>query len=443
MGGVVDQQLSRDLVLLDDLRGTLNHVMGWDHTQGGLDPAAGGSTGGANQDKAVVVDLPLAGASATAVDQHTTSKTSSLSEGSGGAATASRGREQLHRQSLGVSGEERSSAGKGDMIEHIPLALGRRAENDRGGHQGDGGTEVTKGPNEESGASRAAGHSTAPRRSSGGVASSTAACTVSSVDTGSTTTSTTTLSSGSCVEWLRKQQKRATPTPLTDDERMSLLQHVRPSVFGEPAALDQQRRSAVACARPRSAAATADAGHAFRHSRHDPPRASTARVRSREGGRPGGSDAAGRMHRASGCSSGVSPSKYGGVLVHDSWVAGEGESPSGSFSVSTGAGQASPRGSRSRPGVLGGTGGSGGARQVSLVNSVAFGVNMGVLDALSDTTASATAATAFASAAAGESTTTSKSLLPAMRPWQSSEGERRNSSARRNVKYHEEDSRRL
>lgn len=430
MGGVVDQQLSRDLVLLDDLRGTLNHVMGWDHTQGGLDPAAGSTSGGANQDKAVVIDPPLAGASATPVDQHPTSKTSSLSEGSGGAGTASSGKEHLYRRSLGASGEERSSAGKDGMIGHIPLAIGRRAGSDGGGDEGGGGTEVTKGATDGSGASRGAGHSTAPRRSSGGAASNAAARTVSnSVDTGSTTTSTTTLSSGSCVDWLRKQQKRTVPTPLTDDERMSLLQHVRPSVFGEPAGLDQQRRKAVAYARPHSAAATADGGRAFRHNRHDPPRASTSRIRSREGGRSSGSDAAGRMHRASACSSNASPSKHGGVLVHDGWVAGEGEPPSTSLPASTGARQGSPRGSRIRPGVFGGTGASGGARQVSLVNSVAFGVNMGALDALSGTTASATAATAYASAAAGESATTSKSPLsatPAMRPWLSSEGERRN-----------------
>eukprot|EP00752_Nemacystus_decipiens_P007019 g6297.t1 len=414
-GGVVDQQLSRDLVLLEDLRGTLNHVMGWDHTQGGLDPAAGGSIAGANQDKGVVVDPTLAGASATAVDQHTTSKTSSLSEGSGGKATASRGLVQQDGRSIGVLGEDRSSAGKSGMMEHIPLAVGRRVESDRGGGQkGDGGTENTQGASEELRVARGARNSTASRRSSGGVTCNAATRTVSSDDSGSTTTSTTTISSGSCIEWVRKQRKRAAPTPLTDGERMSLLQHVRPSVFGEPTAVDQRRRKAVAYPRPRSAAAIA-VGSAFRHCHHDPPRASTARIRSRAGGWPGGTDAAGHIHRASGCSSGIGDSKHRGILVHDGWVAGEAEPPSGSLSMSTGAGQASPRGSRLRPGSFDVSSGSGSARQVSLVNSVAFGVNMGVLDALSDTTASATAATAFASAAAGETTTTtaSKSLSSA------------------------------
>lgn len=417
MGGVVDQQLSRDLVLLDDLRSTLNHVMAWDHTQGGPDPATGGGSGGGNQDKGVFVDPPLAGPSATTLDQHAaTSKTSSLSEGSAGAATTSSGREQQGRRSLGVSGEERSSAGKSDLMEHIPVALGRRAGDEGGSSQSDRGTEFTKGGKEESEPSRGTcRHSTVPPRSSGEGTSSTAARPVSNDDAGSTTSSTT-VSNGSCSDWLRKQQKRTAPTPLTDDERMSLLQHVRPSVFGEPAAFSQRRRKAVVYARPRSAAATIG-GHAFRHHRHEPPRATTARRRSREGS-------------ARGCCNSVGASKHGGVLVHDSWVAGEGDLPSSSLSVSTGVGQASPRGSRLRSGDFGGIGGSGRARQVSLVNSVAFGVNMGALDALSGTTASATTATAFASAAAGEATTMPKSATSTVRPWLSS-GEERNSRRRK------------
>lgn len=313
------------------------------------------------------------------------------------------------------------------MMDHIPLALGRRSVSDRGGHRGDGGAEVTRGAKEELGPSRGTRLSTVLHRSSEGGAGSTAGRTATMDDGGSTTTSTTTVSGGSCGEWLRKQKKRTTPDPLTDDERMSLLQHVRPSVFGEPAALDR-RRGAVVCARPRSAAA-APGSRSVRHNRHEPPRANTARRRSREGQQPGWADAAGRKHHAaSGCNSRVGASKHGGVLVHDGWVAGEGEPLPGSLLVSTAAGQASPRGSRLRPGGSGGTSGSGSARQVSLVNSISFGVNMGVLDALSDTTASATAATAFASAAAGEARTVSKSLFVSetstTHPWLSSAAER-------------------
>lgn len=432
MGGVVDQQLSRDLVLLDDLRGTLNHVMAWDHTQGGPDPAAGGGSGGANQEKGIIAHPPPADASATAADQHTTSKTSSLSKGSGGAANTSGGREQEDGRS---SGEERSSAGKDGLMEHIPLALGRRAES---GHHRDGETEATDGEIEESGPSRGARDSTAPpHRSSGEGTSSIAARTVSSDDAGSTTTSTTSVSNGGCSEWLSKRQKRTAPTPLTDDERMSLLQHVRPSVFGGPAVLNHQRRKAVVYGRPRSAAAAAGGGgsHSFHLNRHDPPRATTARRRSREGEQLGGSDASGRRPRASGCSSSAGASKHRGILVHDGWVAGEGGPPSGSLSASTGDVHASsPRGGRLRPSVgFGGPGGGGSARQVSLVNSVAFEVNMGVLDALSDTAASATAASAFASAAAGEATTTAKSVMSATSticPWLSSEEERKRSGYR-------------
>lgn len=426
MGGAVDQQLSRDLVLLDDLRGTLDHVMAWDHTQGGLDP--GGGSGGANQDKGIVVDPPHASASATANDQHTTSKTSSLSEGSGGAATTRGGRDQQDGRPAGAPGVEASKAGNGNLMDDIPLALGRRAESDHG-------TKITIDEKEDPEPPRGTRHSVAPHRYGGGGTNSTVVNTVSNDDTGSATTSTTASSNSSCAEWLRKQRTRAAPTPLTDDERMSLLQHVRPSVFGEPAALDQQRRKAVVYPRPHSAAATtAAAGHALRHNRHDLPRATTARRRSREGEQPGGSDAASRIHRTNVCDSSVGASRHGGVLVRDGWVAGGGEPRSCSLSVSTGVGQASPRWSQLRPGGFGGAGGSGSTRQVSLVNSVAFGVNMGVLDALSDTTASATAATAFASAAARETTTMAKSVLSATstrRPWLSSEGERRSSGRRK------------
>lgn len=412
MGGDVAQQLSRDLVLLDDLRGTLSHVMAWDHTQGGLDPMAGGGSGGANQEKGVVAGTPLAGVLATAPDQHTTSGTSSLSEESGGAATTSGRREQQDRRSLGVPGEGISSAARGGLMEHIPVALGRRAGTDRGGHDGDRGTELAKGGKQEPRSSRRTRRSTAVlRTSSGGRTSSTAARAVSNDDADNSSTTTTTATGSNGSDRLRKQQKRTAPTPLTDDERMSLLQHVRPSVFGEPAALSQQRRKAVAFARPRSAAATAG-GHAFRHHDHGPPRAATARRTSREGGQPGGFDAAGRVYRGSGWNSSVSGgSKHGGVLVHDGWVTGEVEPPSSALLASTGVGHASPRGRRLGRGGFGTLGGSGSVRQVSLVNSVAFGVNMGVLDALSGTTASATAATAFASAVAGEATAMPKSLL--------------------------------
>eukprot|EP00903_Cladosiphon_okamuranus_P009623 g9159.t1 len=264
--------------------------------------------------------------------------------------------------------------------------------------------------------------------SSGGGTSSTAAHTVSNDDTGSTTTSTTANSTGSCGH-------RTAPAPLTDGERMSLLQHVRPSVFGEPTALDEQRRKVVVYPRPRSAAATtAGGGHALHHNRHDIPRATTARRRSREGEQGRVPDVSSRIHRTSVCDSSVGASRHGGVLVHDGWVAGGGEPNPCSLSVSNGVGQASPRGTRLRTGRFGGAGGNGSTRPVSLVNSVAFGVNMGVLNALSDTTASATAATAFASAVAGEATTTANSVLSATsttRPWVSSEGERRSSGPRR------------
>lgn len=469
MGGAVDQQLSRDVVLLDDLRGTLNQVMAWDHTQGGSDPAAvvagggvssgGGNGGSGSQEKGAFVDsLSPADGSPPALDQ----QNSKISDSSGGAQTASNSGQQQevsNVRSPGLSADEKTGTGTGKdgLVEYVPIVLGRRAGDDNlGGHHSAGGAEFIDGISQEPGSSRRGRPSTGRHGSGGGIKGSAddvewgGGCsvsnkhhiisgTVSNDDAGSTTTTTsaTTGSNGSCSEWVRRQQKRTTPTPLTDHERMSLLQHVRPSVFGEPQALShQQRRSAAAAtARPRSAAATAN-GHARRrggipggyhhhHYRHEaPPRATTARRRS-SGEPPGGSEMFGPIHRANGSSihssSTTGASKHGGVLVHDGWVAGEGEPSPCVLSMPTGAAATtavSPSGSRFRyAGGVGttavGSGGRGGggsgstSRPVSLVNSVAFGVNMGVLDALSDTTASATAATAFASAAAGQGTTTS------------------------------------
>lgn len=448
IGSVVDQQLSRDSVLLDDLRGTLHQVMAWDHTQGGLDPgAAGGGGVGDGQEHGSMANPALAdeskGTAAAATAAAAASNDLQQQEGSGARSSVAR-----------PAGEENGSSSAGEnnaLMEHIPVViLGRRAEagaHDPGGQSNraadGGGGSIERGDQDSPGSSRgnpappADLRGTRVRGSRGSVATA-----VSDVDSASTTTTTTTTTAATsatasaggngngCVEWVRKQQRRTViPAPLTDDERMSLLQHVRPSVFGAPSAtaFRQKRRQAVAyaAARPRSAAAatghgghaphrgsTAVGGHYHRHlHRHGAPRAATARRRSsRDGTPPGASDRAGLKLRAAGGSS-VGSFKHEGVLVHDGWIdtaGGEDEGrPGCTLSASLAAAgvvaQASPGRGRFRS-TCGG--GGGGTKPVSLVNSIAFGVNMGVLDALSDTTGSATATAAFASVAPGEITTT-------------------------------------
>lgn len=466
----MDQQLSRDVILLDDLRGTLNQVMAWDHTQGGSDPttaaavgagSSSGVNGGNSQEKSTFANSRTAAdGSPQALGQENSKALGSL----GGAPSKSSGGQQQVSdvRSPGLStSNEKTGTGKDGLVEDVPVVLGRPAGDNPGGHDsGDDGRQTINGTSQEPGSSPGGRPSTAGLRGNGGGVNSAADDvewstdkTVPNDDAGSTTTtSTTTGSNGNCVEWLRKQQKRTTTTPLTDHQRMSLLQHVRPSVFGEPQILSHQRPSVVAAAatRPQSAAATAS-GHAKRRGgipcgyRHPAPRASTARTRSRRRDPQGGSECIGPIRRSNGSSTSsggnIGVSKHGGVLVHDGWIAGEDESSPSVLSTTTGAGAAavaaaaSPRGSRLYRSGDAGTaaggrgGGNAGPRPVSLVNSVAFGVNMGVLDALSDTTSSVNAAVAFASAAAGQG-----AISPTMIRSRPSSGRQMNNTTKGNGK---------
>lgn len=195
-----------------------------------------------------------------------------------------------------------------------------------------------------------------------------------------------------------KNQMRSIPASLTDDERMTMLRHVRPSVFAETRA----GRLGSAAGRPRSAAEALSAqrrsgivdvnGH--HHRRH----ISTAGRRSREG-------EAGRREGKRSASDAMT-CKRTGILVEDGWVENENWLRASMSSAPSSA----PEGGRRRGWSGGGSGGrrwsggggggvsEGGSRAPSFVHSVAFGLNMGMLEALSGTTVSAAAAAAFASA---------------------------------------------
>ncbi|CBN77383.1 hypothetical protein Esi_0053_0077 [Ectocarpus siliculosus] len=332
-GGAVDQQLSRDVVLLEDLRGTLTQVMAWDLTQGGAgtDPAAAGSvaaghgTGGNTQEKGVSPDSSLVDESPVAKNHHAASRLSGV------AAVKTNGKDRrASASSSGLEVSERNVGGAGDenLVEHVPVTLA--------GHHVDGSDEFLRHTGEDPGASPTATRqrSACPRgrRVVGGGGSGAAEdanwSASTSDDAGSTSTAASAASARSC-------KRRTPPAPLTDDERMSMLQHIRPSVFGEPTAFSQRRRAAVTAARPRSAAAGAVEHSGHRRgipggNHHQPPRASTARRTSRRGE----SDS---VYRGSG----IGAPKHRGILVHDGWVAGQGEPSSCAFSTSTGATPAS------------------------------------------------------------------------------------------------------
>ncbi|CAN0177537.1 unnamed protein product, partial [Ectocarpus sp. 4 AP-2014] len=345
-GGAVDQQLSRDVVLLKDLRGTLTQVMAWDLTQGGAgtDPAATGpvaaghGTGGSTQEKGVSPDPSL-------VDESPVAKNHVTSRLSGVAAADTNGKNQQQRASTSSSGlkvRERNVGGAGDenLVEHVPVALA--------GHHVDGSAELLRhtgdDPRASPTATRRRSACSRRRRVVGGGDSGAAEdanwSASTSDDAGSTSTAASAASARSC-------KRRTPPAPLTDDERMSMLQHIRPSVFGESTAFSQRRRAAVTAVRPRSAAAGAVEHSGHRGGipggyHHQPPRASTARRTSRRG-EPDS------VYQGSG----IGAPKHRGVLVHDGWFAGQGETLSCAFSTSTGTTPASSslRGSRfeSRP----------------------------------------------------------------------------------------------
>ncbi|CAM9410160.1 unnamed protein product, partial [Hapterophycus canaliculatus] len=370
MGGAVDQQLSRDVVLLDDLRGTLNQVMAWDHTQGVPESVSGaGVGGGVGSGGGLGGDIDgggsVSGSNEGSQGQedcvYPTSVNGLLSER---AATSGAGVDsETHGDQGSVAPssksaiEDETGVRKLGMEERIPVVLGRRAGNGVEDNRGDnwagfaiceyqerqpsspGERPCLAGPEKGGGVTNGvakAGDFDDRCGSSGDARDSRG---VTSDDTGSTdttTTSATTTSSGSCSKWVKKQQKRKAPTPLTDDERMSILQHIRPSVFGEPLALSHRRVTKRGGARPQSAAAAAsgctrhgrDAPGAYHDNyRHQLPRASTARRRGCEGDPSVRSEAAVLRHQQS-LLSGEAISKHGGVLVQDGWVAGERRLPS-------------------------------------------------------------------------------------------------------------------
>lgn len=201
-------------------------------------------------------------------------------------------------------------------------------------------------------------------------------------------TSTGTSGRVSIGRWARDRQHRTPPADLTDDERMTMLRHVRPSVFGELTSSNVRLRSRNITVRPRSAA--------------DVTAFARRRVGTVEHGRISALTPAQREYYYPGISSNpthkpkrgqhrevehdwTKACKRTGVLAHDSWVDVGGDSLS--MSASTAMGLPSRQENRYCCGSRGGSssGGGGVVRAESFVNSVAFGVNMGMLEALSST----------------------------------------------------------
>ncbi|CAM9874733.1 unnamed protein product, partial [Scytosiphon promiscuus] len=312
MGGAVDQQLSRDVVLLEDLRGTLNQVMAWDHTQGAIDSSSG------QEHNIVTRPSPVNGLTP---DRKAGPGAGIQSEVDQSQGYISRSSDSAINESVGAD-----SRGLG---ERIPVSLGRRAGDEVQGGDGDGRAsfaererqEMEPLPPKERQSSADPGIDGAVPNTAAKAATFGGGCGGSGDARGS---------------WAVKQKKRNAAAPLTDDERMSILQHVRPSVFGAPPALGRTHLNSRGGARPQSAVAPArehsrygrgGPGGSHDDRRHRLPRASTARRTAREAELYGRS-AAVLQNQGSIFIGEEGVSKHGGVLIQDGWVTGEHEPPS-------------------------------------------------------------------------------------------------------------------
>ena len=443
-GRVVEKQLAQDTALLDDLKCTLYDVLTWDHTHGVPETGGGGS---GSQDRGALAEptaaAAVAAAATAATDRPSTDLPAEKDEQEEGTSClvlpeAAQSRHEQPRESAGEWADRRGTpedASDEELAAHHPqqslissgsvvgstsaLSMKSRVNNDdvneanvvldqnipvvvlglredgAGVHASlSGDNEIRSGADQDlkpaatmklNCPSRGGLRITECHTSNGGTAGPNVKRVVDRPSEGegiATTASTTTAtmnSSGSCGEWVRRQ-KRTDPIALTDNERMSMLYHVRPSVFGEPVAAGRLRGAAAAAApRPRSAA---DAlGGVSRHSNYA---ATETRRRSRQGGW-----SARKFHTKG------TFSKRQGVLVHDGWVGEDDPARMSTPMMSSSQGLLLPRESPCNRKV----GGGGRRPPPSFVDSVAFGVNMGMLDSLSGTTASETAAAAYAYAA--------------------------------------------
>lgn len=163
------------------------------------------------------------------------------------------------------------------------------------------------------------------------------------------------------------RQRRADPVSLTDNEQLKMLKHVRPSVFGRSEVTRTRPNVATPFSRPRSAA------DAILHSKG-----------------------------LASCGGESIFCKRGGLLSHDKWVNEDDPLRISAFTAASPSLQedhycssGKSTGSKRNASV----GGEGSRRKPSFVHSVAFGVNMGKLEALSDTTVSGAAAASDGTAA--------------------------------------------
>lgn len=155
------------------------------------------------------------------------------------------------------------------------------------------------------------------------------------------------------------------PASLTDDERMRMLRYMRPSVFGVPV------RHLTDTARPRSAA---DATISTR------PKLTASGIMLNANG-----DTRQLHYRDSRVTCGQGQNKvrhYNGILAHDCWIEDD-KSPRRSLST---AGTPRVQTNRCRSGSQGCCGHDSGNRTRSFTNSIAIGVNMGMLDILAGPT---------------------------------------------------------
>lgn len=410
-GGAVEKQLARDKALLKDIRGALRDVWAFDHSRGVSETASSV----VSRDRVASVDTV---AIASSLDQLDTTSGSALpvmtenKQQPGGSLSitsstpaitattvshenANNGKRPAVGGNMYSSSsnslklvEDKKCADEATMVDRIPVVLGRDAGRPSNHGCGDGDEHLTKQALEqEKPLNRppidqltSGFHGNDSANSEGRVGRNNLVSSTSSEDGGNIAAVANPAESRGRCGSLGRKDERAAPVDLTDDERMSMLQHVRPSVFGEPA-FGRLRGLAI---RPRSAAATSPSRWGSHRDSPHLHRAATAGPRSQER-QP-------RNNRKQDWDAHVNASKLGGILDQDGWVREKILSHAPMPTVAS---------SNLRESQHYGTGGGCGGcdRAPSFVRSIAFGVNMGKLEEISGTTLSATTAVAFASAA--------------------------------------------
>lgn len=419
----MERQLARDVGLLSDLRITVQDVLTWDHTRSATEAGAGAWANGLSG-AGVTID---ADGGASSGEPFGAGQVEAAGGGSGGISPdvsmsfsppPSRGGdtegispEQRRRPPVAVvetvtvgfaaksgDGDNEKDAGNAHSIvnhsgaggilataiskaitEEVPVDVGEGACDVRSNSTDKiPGKQGGRGGNRSTGVSRHPLKDRASEYDSDGINISSGVSGCLQRSNGNSTGTSPSSSTNGSEFWADVHRRPL--VGLTDDERMGMLRHVRPSVFGGPVGLGATNKNP----RPRSATAAVTSTRrrcaAVVKARHH------QRASKTSGIMPDGCADDGLQHqryrelRGREEQTWSKASKRRGVLCPDLWVEKIEKSPP--LVSSTSAWPSVSTASRHRNG----SGDGGGDRAHNFLNSVAFGVNMRMLEALAVTT---------------------------------------------------------